>query len=117
MDINEDDDPIIIELYAQQFNWKARYAGTDNVLGKANVRFLQDLGSLYRRDLFNRMRFSYEQDGQVYTVSRDEFEAEYAAGKINDETTVFDPLVKNLGELKAQFKKPLKDSWHARSVG
>ncbi|XLS29801.1 cytochrome c oxidase subunit II [Flavobacteriaceae bacterium M23B6Z8] len=42
MDINEEDDPIIIELYAQQFNWKARYAGEDNVLGKANVRFLQD---------------------------------------------------------------------------
>ncbi|WP_340065078.1 cytochrome c oxidase subunit II [Ascidiimonas aurantiaca] len=45
MDINEDEgDPIIIELYAQQFNWKARYAGDDNVLGDANVRFLQDFG-------------------------------------------------------------------------
>ncbi|RAV28550.1 cytochrome c oxidase subunit II [Sinomicrobium soli] len=42
MDINEDDDPIVIELYAQQFNWKARYAGEDNVLGDANVRFLND---------------------------------------------------------------------------
>ncbi|MFI2742048.1 cytochrome c oxidase subunit II [Zhouia sp. PK063] len=42
MDINQDDDPLVIELYAQQFNWKARYAGADNVLGKANVRFLQD---------------------------------------------------------------------------
>jgi cytochrome c oxidase subunit 2 len=29
-------------LYAQQFNWKARYGGEDNVLGDANVRFLQD---------------------------------------------------------------------------
>ncbi|GLB50999.1 cytochrome c oxidase subunit II [Neptunitalea chrysea] len=38
--ITEDDDPIIVELYAQQFNWKARYAGTDNVLGKANVRLI-----------------------------------------------------------------------------
>lgn len=40
MNINEDDDPMIIELYAQQFNWKARYSGTDNVLGKANVRLI-----------------------------------------------------------------------------
>jgi cytochrome c oxidase subunit 2 len=31
-----------VELYAQQFNWKARYAGNDGVLGDANVRFLQD---------------------------------------------------------------------------
>ncbi|QLE01400.1 cytochrome c oxidase subunit II [Galbibacter sp. BG1] len=41
MDIDEEEgDPIIIELYAQQFNWKARYAGDDNVLGQANVRLI-----------------------------------------------------------------------------
>lgn len=43
MDVNMDDDPIVVELYAQQFNWKARYSGKDNVLGKANVRLI-DLG-------------------------------------------------------------------------
>jgi cytochrome c oxidase subunit 2 len=43
MDVNMDDDPIVVELYAQQFNWKVRYAGDDNVLGKANVRLI-DLG-------------------------------------------------------------------------
>jgi cytochrome c oxidase subunit 2 len=32
MNVNEDDDPLVVELYAQQFNWKARYAGADNVL-------------------------------------------------------------------------------------
>ncbi|NER12679.1 cytochrome c oxidase subunit II [Leptobacterium flavescens] len=42
MDINDEDDPLVVELYAQQFNWKARYGGADNVLGDANVRFLQD---------------------------------------------------------------------------
>ncbi|WP_353776842.1 cytochrome c oxidase subunit II transmembrane domain-containing protein [Winogradskyella sp. 3972H.M.0a.05] len=40
MNIDEDDDPLIIELYAQQFNWKARYGGADNVLGQANVRLI-----------------------------------------------------------------------------
>ncbi len=40
MNLNEDDDPLIVELYAQQFNWKARYAGNDNVLGMANVRLI-----------------------------------------------------------------------------
>lgn len=40
MNINEDDDPLVIELYAQQFNWKARYGGEDNVLGQANVRLI-----------------------------------------------------------------------------
>ncbi|WP_434037043.1 cytochrome c oxidase subunit II [Formosa sp. 4Alg 33] len=40
MNVSEDDDPIVIELYAQQFNWKARYGGNDNTLGKANVRLI-----------------------------------------------------------------------------
>ncbi|SDM46864.1 cytochrome c oxidase subunit II [Kriegella aquimaris] len=40
MDVNDDDDPLIVELYAQQFNWTARYAGDDNVLGMANVRMI-----------------------------------------------------------------------------
>ncbi|WP_461533582.1 cytochrome c oxidase subunit II [Sinomicrobium sp.] len=42
MNVDEDEDPLVVELYAQQFNWKARYAGADNVLGDANVRFLND---------------------------------------------------------------------------
>lgn len=40
MNIDEESDPIVVELYAQQFNWKARYAGEDNVLGQANVRLI-----------------------------------------------------------------------------
>ncbi|MUU79255.1 cytochrome c oxidase subunit II [Winogradskyella endarachnes] len=40
MTIDEDEDPMVIELYAQQFSWKARYSGADNVLGKANVRLI-----------------------------------------------------------------------------
>lgn len=40
MGVDESDDPLVVELYAQQFNWKARYAGEDNTLGKANVRLI-----------------------------------------------------------------------------
>tara|TARA_B100000780_G_scaffold80301_1_gene54645 strand:+ start:5817 stop:6881 length:1065 start_codon:yes stop_codon:yes gene_type:complete len=42
MTVEENEDALVVELYAQQFNWKARYAGDDGVLGDANVRFLQD---------------------------------------------------------------------------
>jgi cytochrome c oxidase subunit 2 len=31
-----------IEIYAQQFNWKARYSGGDNTLGKANYRLISE---------------------------------------------------------------------------
>ena len=40
MNMQKNNDPMVIELYAQQFNWKARYAGKDNVLGKSNVRLI-----------------------------------------------------------------------------
>ena len=33
MFIDDDEDTVTIELYAQQFNWTARYAGNDQVLG------------------------------------------------------------------------------------
>ena len=42
MNFEEDEDALVVELYAQQWNWKARYGGGDNVLGDANVRFLND---------------------------------------------------------------------------
>jgi cytochrome c oxidase subunit 2 len=40
MNVSEDEETLVVELYAQQFNWKARYAGDDNTLGKANVRLI-----------------------------------------------------------------------------
>ena len=40
MNVTEDEDTLVVELYAQQFNWKARYAGEDKSLGKANVRLI-----------------------------------------------------------------------------
>lgn len=42
----QEQESIVIELYAQQFKWDARYSGKDNVLGKANVRFIEGVNSL-----------------------------------------------------------------------
>jgi cytochrome c oxidase subunit 2 len=42
------EDAVLIELYARQFDWAARYAGNDGLLGRANVQFIEpgtnDLG-------------------------------------------------------------------------
>lgn len=47
MFVNEEEEhPIVIELYAQQFKWAARYSGEDDVLGKANVRYIEGVNSL-----------------------------------------------------------------------
>jgi cytochrome c oxidase subunit 2 len=46
MFIDDDEDTIVIELYAQQFKWTARYSGADDVLGKANVRLIEGINTL-----------------------------------------------------------------------
>lgn len=46
MNVDKDDDPLMVELYAQQFNWKARYGGNDNTLGQANVRLIEGVNAL-----------------------------------------------------------------------
>lgn len=46
MFVDEDEDTIVIELYAQQFKWTARYAGADQVLGKANVRLIDGVNTV-----------------------------------------------------------------------
>ena len=39
-------DSKVIELYAKQFNWTARYSGDDNTLGKANFKLVKGLNEL-----------------------------------------------------------------------
>ncbi|TVQ76298.1 MAG: cytochrome c oxidase subunit II [Flavobacteriales bacterium] len=41
-----EEEPIVVELYAKQFGWQARIAGEDNVLGNANVRFIEGINSI-----------------------------------------------------------------------
>ncbi len=46
MSVDEDEDNLVIELYAYQFDWRARYAGEDNALGEANVRLIEGVNQL-----------------------------------------------------------------------
>ncbi len=46
MNVNKDDDPLIVEVYAYQFGWRARYGGNDNTLGEANVRLIEGQNTL-----------------------------------------------------------------------
>lgn len=46
MFVDEDEDVMYVEIYAKQFAWEVRYSGQDNVLGKANVRYIQGTNTL-----------------------------------------------------------------------
>ncbi len=39
-------DAIVVQLYAKQFDWTARYAGTDNELGASNYKLITDENTL-----------------------------------------------------------------------
>lgn len=46
MYVSEDEDVMVVELYAKQFGWEARYAGKDNTLGKSNVRYIAGVNTM-----------------------------------------------------------------------
>jgi len=46
MDASDAENPLMIELYAKQFQWEARYGGADQTLGNANVRFIEGVNTM-----------------------------------------------------------------------
>ncbi|WP_298363359.1 cytochrome c oxidase subunit II [uncultured Lutibacter sp.] len=46
MDSSDAENPLIVEVYAKQFQWEARYAGKDNELGLANVRNIKGINTM-----------------------------------------------------------------------
>lgn len=46
MDTSDAENPLIVEVYAKQFQWEARYAGKDNTLGNANVRNIKGINTM-----------------------------------------------------------------------
>jgi len=57
--VNQDiSDAMVIEIYAKQFSWTARYAGDDNKLGRADVRFVggkNELGVISQKTKENQI--------------------------------------------------------------
>jgi hypothetical protein len=92
-------------------------AGASGCSIDASVHFVRALGAQLNVDFFNRMIFHYrDAQGNVQSLSRNEFKAAYSKGILNGATSVFDPLVKTVEELTSSFEKPLEASWHARMV-
>jgi len=91
-------------------------AGASGCSIDKSVNFLKQLQAEYNLDLFNRMVFSYQKDGAVHTVPREEFARRYQAGEIDDHTLVFDTLVASKQAFEQGWLKPLGESWHKRLV-
>ncbi|MEL6863899.1 MAG: hypothetical protein AAFP19_05745 [Bacteroidota bacterium] len=107
------------EVYHQRFivlMVDESQAGASGCSIDSSVHFIKAIEQHYSTNLFDRMNFAYQEDGEVRMASREEFARLYQEGKISDETLVFDNLVKNKGEFEQQWLRPLAESWHARMV-
>ncbi len=45
-DLSNAENPLIVEVYAKQFQWEARYAGEDNELGLGHVNFIKGINTM-----------------------------------------------------------------------
>lgn len=92
-------------------------AGASGCSIDKSVHFVQMLGQMLGLDFLNRTLLSCRDPaGRVQTMNRQDFQSLYRQGLINEQTIVFDPLVKNYGELQTSFEKPLNNSWHQRML-
>ncbi len=45
-DFSDAENPLIVEIYAKQFQWEARYAGEDNELGLGHVNYIKGINTM-----------------------------------------------------------------------
>ena len=57
--------------------------------------------------------FYRDGSGAIQSVDRERFTALSAEGKVQPDTSVFDPTVTTLGEWRARFELEAAQSWHA----
>lgn len=91
-------------------------AGASGCSIDSSVHFIKSLEAHFQVNFFDRMNFAFMQNEQVRTAQRDAFSNLYQNQEINDNTLVFNNLVKNKTEFESSWRVPLKDSWHARMV-
>ncbi len=87
-------------------------AGASGCSIDGSVRFAQELEKEYNLDLFDRMCFAYEIDGEIKTAHKEEFQYLYKKGMINEDTIVYNNLITTLEEMESSWRVRLGDSWH-----
>jgi hypothetical protein len=64
-------------------------------------------------DFFQRTQVLFFENGKLVECPLNVFWAKRKAGLIDDETTLIDQTVKNVGDWKQKWIVPFQSSWHA----
>ena len=91
-------------------------AGASGCSIDKSVHFVQYLEREFDLNLFDRMTFTYQENGAIKAAPREEFAQLFADGKINSETLVFDNLVTTKSQFDEAWVKKLGESWHLKMV-
>ena len=81
-----------------------------------SVRFIQSLEKEYDVNLMDKMNVSFKQGEFVAYKSLTEFRKMVKQKAVSKNTIVFNNLVTNIHEYKANWEVPAKDSWHNRFI-
>lgn len=80
----------------------------------ASVRYVKSLEQQYNLSLMGRDQVAIMVDEEISTFPLNNLPDEVESKRINNETFVFDNLVKTKGAFLTEWIKPLEQSWHKR---
>ena len=80
----------------------------------ASVRFIQQIQSELNVDLLNKLHIAFKTNGDVNSVSLNDFRSFIASDKITQDTIVFNNLVNTKADFESKWEVPAKESWHQR---
>jgi hypothetical protein len=80
----------------------------------SSVHWVKSVEAKYQLDLFDRMQVAFRKElgAPVELVHLNELADFHRAGKITDDSIVFDNMVATLGDFQSKWEVPLKTSWH-----
>jgi len=107
--VNQDiSDAMVIEVYAKQFSWTARYSGLDNKLGNANVRFVGGRNELGVITELTKEKQISEIDEKIVKLEKD-LETNTSAGQKKLISQRIEKLTKKKKTLLTYFITTSKD--------
>lgn len=79
-----------------------------------SVALMKNIEQQFGINLFDRMQIAYRDGGEIKTCSKTDFKTLIASGEVDENTLVFNNLIRTHQELEHNWEIPLKQSWHGR---
>ncbi|MEL7146395.1 MAG: hypothetical protein AAFO69_08510 [Bacteroidota bacterium] len=79
-----------------------------------SVRLVQEIEQAFGLSLFDRTHVAFLKGNEVLLKPLNGIKNEISAGVIAEDTVTFNNLVQNLGEMRANWKVPVGESWLKR---